>query len=56
MGGSIICIGWKCSSNGSRRIGEKPAYGLNIPCYDKLLLKQAAEKIMDLKMGEYYHE
>lgn len=37
----IICIGREYGSGG-REIGEKLAEKLGIPCYDKVLLKQAA--------------
>lgn len=37
----IICIGRQYGSGG-REIGEKLARELNIPCYDKLLIKKAA--------------
>lgn len=38
---NIICIGREYGSGG-REIGEKLARTLNIPCYDKLLIKKAA--------------
>lgn len=37
----IICIGRQYGSGG-REIGEKLARTLQIPCYDKLLIKKAA--------------
>ena len=43
MKGSVICIGRQYGSGG-REIGEKLAERLGITCYDKLLLKQAAQK------------
>ena len=43
MKGSVICIGRQYGSGG-REIGEKLAKRLGITCYDKLLLKQAAQK------------
>ena len=42
MDKTIICIGREYGSGG-REIGEKLAAKLQIPCYDKLLLKQTAE-------------
>ena len=39
----VICIGRQYGSGG-REIGEKLAERLGITCYDKLLLKQAAQK------------
>ncbi len=41
--GKIICIGRQYGSGG-REIGEKLARELQIPCYDKLLIKKAAFK------------
>lgn len=38
---NIICIGREYGSGG-REIGEKLARTLNVPCYDKLLIKKAA--------------
>ena len=38
---NIICIGREYGSGG-REIGEALARALNIPCYDKLLIKKAA--------------
>ena len=38
---NIICIGREYGSGG-REIGEKLAGMLNIPCYDKLLIKKAS--------------
>lgn len=43
MDKTIICIGREYGSGG-REIGEKLAERLHIPCYDKLLLKHAAEE------------
>ena len=43
MKGLVICIGRQYGSGG-REIGEKLAERLGITCYDKLLLKQAAQK------------
>ena len=43
MKGPVICIGRQYGSGG-REIGEKLAARLGIICYDKLLLKQAAQK------------
>ena len=43
MDKTIICIGREYGSGG-REIGEKLANKLNIPYYDKLLLKQASEE------------
>ena len=43
MKGLVICIGRQYGSGG-REIGEKLAERLGIICYDKLLLKQAAQK------------
>ena len=43
MKGLVICIGRQYGSGG-REIGEKLAKRLGIICYDKLLLKQAAQK------------
>ena len=37
----IICIGREYGSGG-REIGEKLASALKVPCYDKLLIKNAA--------------
>ena len=42
MKGLVICIGRQYGSGG-REIGEKLAERLGITCYDKLLLKQAAQ-------------
>lgn len=39
----VICIGRQYGSGG-REVGELLAQKLGIPCYDKLLLKQAAEE------------
>ena len=41
MENKIICIGREYGSGG-REIGEKLARQLGIPCYDKLLIKEAA--------------
>ena len=43
MNHTIICIGRQYGSGG-REIGEKLAKHLNITCYDKLLIKQAAKE------------
>lgn len=42
MENGIICIGRQYGSGG-REIGEKLAGRLGVPCYDKLLVKRAAE-------------
>lgn len=42
MNDRIICIGRQYGSGG-REIGEKLAARLRIPCYDKLLVKKAAQ-------------
>lgn len=52
----IICIGREYGSGG-REIGEKLSQKLNIPCYDKLLVKKAAEDLqMDEAVVEKYDE
>lgn len=43
MNHTIICIGRQYGSGG-REIGEKLAERLGIPCYDKLILRQAAKE------------
>ena len=40
---TVICIGREYGSGG-REIGERLAAALDIPCYDKLILKKAAEE------------
>ena len=53
MNNKIICIGREYGSGG-REIGEKLAEKLHIPCYDKMLLKLAAEEfgISDSRIRE----
>lgn len=43
MGNFAICIGREYGSGG-REVGETLAHELNIPCYDKLLIKQELAK------------
>ena len=43
MNDMVICIGRQYGSGG-REVGEKLAARLGVTCYDKLLLKQAAQK------------